>query len=382
MLIDATALQSEHRLRGVGAFVRQLVSAIERTTDLHPTYVVSSVGRSHLGDLFPAARTLVVPRPHTPANGYWIYNEGALRWALVRHRPHVFYAPDFNGLVPNRFGRTVAQLYDLTALKLATAPAKSAMGRASDVLSTMRWRHYFRRLQRTERIIAISDSARADAIAYLGIAPDRIESIHLGVDHVRFGTTARGGRFASHPPYLLHLGGCDANKNQPRLVEAFARIATRHPRVHLLFAGPWSEQDRGWLAETARRHGLEERIRHVGYVPGGDVASLYADALAFVFPSLEEGFGLPVLEAMACGTPVLTSDRSSLPEIAGDAADLVDPLDVDALADGLHRICSDESHRATLRRLGLERASAFTWERTAQRTVQVLRAAAASGGSH
>ena len=115
-------------------------------------------------------------------------------------------------------------------------------------------------------------------------------------------------------------------------------------------------------------------MKHLGYVADQNLSSLYRNALAFVFPSLEEGFGLPVLEAMACGTPVITSNRSSLPEVAGEAALLVDPLSTHALASALSRLLASPDERARLRRLGLERAAQFTWRKTVQETLRHLEA--------
>jgi glycosyltransferase involved in cell wall biosynthesis len=122
--------------------------------------------------------------------------------------------------------------------------------------------------------------------------------------------------------------------------------------------------------------GLDDRVRFTGYIESGDVAALYSLATVFAYPSLWEGFGLPVLEAMACGTPVLTSDVSSLPEVAGDAAVLVSPTDVEAIADGLTRLLDDAALRADLAARGLRRAASFSWERCARETLAVYRSVA------
>jgi glycosyltransferase involved in cell wall biosynthesis len=141
---------------------------------------------------------------------------------------------------------------------------------------------------------------------------------------------------------------------------------------------------RGWLSEGIERRaadqGLAGRVRLSGYLPDPDLPALLSGALAFVFPSLYEGFGMPVLEAMACGAPVLTSSTSSLPEVAGDAAMLVDPADTDAIAAGIARIVGDPALRADLRERGLARAATFTWDRCARETLAVLRECAALGG--
>jgi glycosyltransferase involved in cell wall biosynthesis len=136
---------------------------------------------------------------------------------------------------------------------------------------------------------------------------------------------------------------------------------------------------RGWLSESIERRaaelGIAERVRFTGYVADEDLPALLSGALAFVLPSLYEGFGMPVLEAMACGAPVLASNTSSLPEVAGDAALLVDPEDTAALATGLARLAADAELRAQLRARGLARAAEFTWDRCAEETLAVLRGA-------
>jgi glycosyltransferase involved in cell wall biosynthesis len=373
ILIDATPLQSEHRLRGVGAYLRYLIEAIERSCEERPHYLVSTVGRKLVDGFLPEERTHAVFRPHRPAQVYWMYNEVALRWGLVQTKPGVFLAPDFNGLVRMPGTKTVAVLHDLTEAKLSagrTGPVSSP----SVMLSDLRWRAYYAKLRRADAIIAISQSTKDDAVRLLTIPPDRVSVVHHGVDHQRFRLSVGEGTYANHPPYFVHIGGRNENKNQARLLESFARIAPEYPDVHLYFAGPWRESDHAWLDQQRERLGLGARVRHLGYVPDADLSSLYGNSVAFVFPSLEEGFGLPVLEAMASGAPVITSNRSSLPEVAGQAGLLVDPLDVVAIAHALSRLCDEPSAAAaSCRARGISRSGGFLWEATAAATLSVLR---------
>lgn len=367
LLLDATPLQSEHRLRGIGAYLRQLIGALEKAPESDLRYLVSTIGKEHLAAL-PQERLVYTRRRHQPAQVYWCYSELAFRLPLWRYRPDVFLATDFNGLVTNPFGKTIAVHYDLTAFKLGAANAPTLSRRLSD----LRWRAYAHKLKRADGVLTISHSAKADAVSLLGIPAERIHVVHLGVDHERFYPATRQGRFASAPPYFVHLGACNSNKNQARVLQAFARVAGAYRDVQLYFAGPWQGTDLDWLSAEVQALGLAGRVRHLGYMADTDLPSLYGNALAFVFPSLEEGFGLPVLEAMACGAPVITSNCSSLPEVAGKAALLVDPYSVNAIAHALRCVLGTPDLGVRLRCYGVAQAARFTWAATAQATRDYL----------
>jgi glycosyltransferase involved in cell wall biosynthesis len=197
----------------------------------------------------------------------------------------------------------------------------------------------------------------------------RTAVIPHGVDP-RFLAARDGGvarRHGVEGPFVLTVGTLEPRKNLARLVEAFASAS---PPFQLVIAGA-----RGWsgaeLDDLICRH--RDLVRPIGFVPDEELPALYAEASAFAYPSLAEGFGLPVLEAMAAGTAVVTSDRSALPEVTGEAAVLVDPTDVRSIEVGLERLLSDEELRDELGRRGRERAASFTWERTARDTVDYLR---------
>ncbi|MBI2888042.1 MAG: glycosyltransferase family 4 protein [Chloroflexi bacterium] len=232
-------------------------------------------------------------------------------------------------------------------------------------------------LGHVDAVITVSQHARADLLRFLPATAGRIHVAPDGVSE-RFAPVPQAvaqqvaSRYGCDGPFILSLGAQQARKNLPRLLEAFARLHHQLPAYWLAIAGPslWAHED---LGDVVRRLGLGDAVRLLGYVPEEELPALYSAASLFVFPSLYEGFGLPVLEAMACGTPVVCSSASSLPEVAGDAALLVDPASVQDMAAAMAHVLTDPDLRAGMRAGGLARARQFTWQRTARETVAVYR---------
>ena len=301
-----------------------------------------------------------------------LFQPVARRFGIPRvewfERADVVFGPNFVP-PPTRIATVVLTVHDLAHRRRpGTAPRRTAAW----LEELDRW------INRARRIIAPSEWTRRDLEELYGVEPERVAVVPHGVDHSLFHPTSSNrppGR-----PYLLYLGGIEPRKNLPRLLQAFGALPGDLD-LDLVVAGPavrWNpegptEFDRAvaLLPEAARR-----RIRPVGYTAGEAKARLIGDAVALVNPSLYEGFGLQILEAMACGTPVLASNVSSMPEVAGDAAVLVDPVDVGAIRDAIDRLARDHSLRERLRAAGLARAAAFTWTETARRTASVLHEAA------
>ena len=228
--------------------------------------------------------------------------------------------------------------------------------------------------RRAHRVIADSQSTRADIVELVGVPAERIDVVPLGLGAVRRTAAAPEQalreRFALTPgrPVLLSLSAKRPHKNLAVLIDALARIAPeRRPMLVLAGYPTWHERE---LRERADAAGVAADVRFPGWLAQEDVEGLWGIAAAFVFPSLYEGFGLPVLEAMARGVPVACADASSLPEVAGEAALLFDPHDVAAVAGALERLLGDPALAARLREAGLRRARGFTWERTARLTLE------------
>lgn len=251
-------------------------------------------------------------------------------------------------------------------------------------------RIYLRRLMprflaRADRIIVPSENTRRDALRFYRLDSEKIEVIAEGVDD-RFNpdvdrtrVSAVRERYGLPERFILCISTIEPRKNLPTLLEAYATLRPRYPQVGLVIAG-----GKGWLSEPffERLRSLElvDRVTLTGYVPDEDLPTLLNAAEAFAYPSEFEGFGLPPLEAMACGVPVVCSNASSLPEVVGEAGVQVAPRDVRAWVEALGRVLEDEQLRAGLRAKGLKRARLFTWETAARRTLEVYRSVSTTNG--
>ena len=232
-----------------------------------------------------------------------------------------------------------------------------------------------------DAIVTVSHSARRDLLRVHRLPSDRVSVVHeaAGPGFEPIGDGARLARvrlrYALPPRFLLYVGAIEPRKNLPRLMKAFAMARARGMPHELVCVGPygWASRD---LYRCIDRLGLRATVHFTGYVPVDDLPVIYSLGELFVFPSLYEGFGLPVVEAMACGTPVITSNTSSLGEIANGAAVTLNPYDTAALADAIVALARDESWREELRRRGLMRARQFSWSRTAKEMLAVYGRAA------
>jgi glycosyltransferase involved in cell wall biosynthesis len=254
---------------------------------------------------------------------------------------------------PRPRGAWVITLHDVLHRELA-----SLFGRPERVFRRVA---YDRAATRATRVVTVSEHARGQIVERLGIAPERVVAIHAGVDHELF-APAGPVEAPTDAPFVLYPANLWPHKNHERLISAVARVEG----LALVLTGAPSPR-LGALREQARREGVE--LLHVGYVD--DPAPLYRGARALVFPSLAEGWGAPVVEAMACGCPVAASLRGAVPEAAGGAALPFAPEDVHAMAGAIHRIAEDDGLREELRGRGLERAAELTWAAAAARHAEV-----------
>ena len=226
------------------------------------------------------------------------------------------------------------------------------------------------------RVLAPSESTKRDIVDDLRLHPSRIDVIPYAAPETYRPTVERPPMEKLNEPYFLFVGTIEPRKNLLRLLDAFAAFAKGVPSVRLVLVG-----DRGWKCDEiyarAAEPDIADRVVILGYAPEDQMPSLYSHAVACVYPSLFEGFGFPVVEAMACGTPVITSHATSLAEIGSGAALLIDPHDTDEICAALLRIAMDAGLRATLRTQGLARAASYSWDRTGALTIDAYRRALA-----
>ncbi len=353
--IDASRAVSPHPT-GTETYSLRLIQAL---LSLNPPWSIRLYFRqTPPGRLFPRADLRVIPFPR-------LWTHIRLSWEMARHPPDLLFVPA-HVLPPVHPRRSLVTVHDLGYRYFPRAHTR--FQRVYLDLST-RWN-----ARAAAHVLADSEATRADLVRIYGIPPAKVTVAYPGYDEslapVRDPAvlTAVRDRYGIPGEYFLYLGTLQPRKNLARLVQAFSRLPTR---AVLVLAG-----QKGWLADDLfaliRRLGLERRVLCPGYVRPEDRAPLLSGALAFVFPSLYEGFGLPVLEAQACGCPVICSSTSSLPEVAGDAALQVHPEDVAALSDAMARLENDPDLRRELVERGFANLRRFSWERCARTVLQVM----------
>jgi glycosyltransferase involved in cell wall biosynthesis len=370
--IDVRALESASGRRGVGAYIRGLLLGLsqERGTE----EILLFQGR-HADAAAPDGFERV--RLSRPARAITLWDQIAWPPLLSRRHLNVFHSPFY--AVPRLRPRgcaIVQTVHDLTPL---------TRGGAVSAHNARVFRMNFRLARTADHLIVPSEATRADVQRLLGVPASRITVIpeaagvephELAAGEARIGAVI--GKLGLSPgrPFLLHAGGHDPVKNLPRLLDAFARLLAQGRDLDLVVTGEHGPATPA-LAAHAARAGILPHVRMPGFIPRVDLLALYRAAAAVVYPSLTEGFGLPVLEAMACGAPVVASRAGAIPEVAGDACALVPPDDDAAIASAVAALLDDPALAARRRGEGIARAALFTWRETARRTLRVYREAAA-----
>ena len=360
---------------GIGSYIRHLLEAISRRPEAERYRFRVYTRKADREALPPLPANFEVVLEDSP--GYSLAELTRFAFRLLRDRLDLFHATHY--VLPPLKSRAVVTIHDIIHLLYPQfLPNRAALIYARVMIR--------RALTRADRIITVSYNSKRDLVDYFGISPSRVEVIYNGVSprfrpDVPEEERARvAGKYGLARPYLLFLGGEKPHKNAQNVVRAFAEARRRRPDLphSLVLAGPMP-------ASTARIDALiaaldvGQSIVRPGRIAEEDLPGLFAGAEVLLYPTLYEGFGLPVVEAMACGTPVLTSSTSALQEIAGGYAYLVDPLDVDAIARGIVLLTTDPKVRSDFVELGRKRARDFSWDKAAERTLEVYGEALAAG---
>ncbi|MEN6479880.1 MAG: glycosyltransferase family 1 protein [Anaerolineales bacterium] len=360
---------------GIGRFCRGLLGALT-ALDHTNEYVVWSGGRAAVEPAWPANfRRVVLPLSDRQQAILWQRLRLPLPVELFTGRLDLYHSPDFV-LPPVRRARTLLTVHDLSFMRHPECSSPALLAYLLDAVP--------RSVAQADLVLADSENTRRDVIELLGVPAERTRVVYAGLE-AGFGRVddaavcqAALARYGITPPYILAVGTLQPRKNLARLIHALVLARERYGLPHqLVIAG-----GKGWLyddiLEAAQAAG--DAVLLAGYVADADLPALYSAAELFAYPSLYEGCGLPILEAMACGTPVLTSTTSSMPEVAGDAALLVDPTDVEAIATGLWRLISDGALRETLVQRGYARLERFTWPGAARELLAAYEQCVAAGG--
>lgn len=368
--IDYTA--AVHQRAGIGRYARGLVRALAQL-DRENEYLLLVAGRPKEKSAFPPN---FKPR-YLPLSPHWM----TILWQRLRvplpadlftGPLDLFHSPDYV-LPPLRRGKRVLTIHDLSFLRYPEGADPRLRWYLTQAVP--------RSIAQADLVLADSRNTKIDLIELLGVEASRVEVLYPGVEE-RFhpldeeSLAPVRARYSLDFPFILTVGTLEPRKNHVGLLQAYSFL--RHP-PRLVIAG-----GKGWLYEPifqeVERLSLEGRVFFLGYVPEEDLPALYNLADLFVFPSFYEGFGLPPLEAMACGTPVVTSNTSSLLEVVGDGALLVPPRDVEALAEAMEKVIGDPSLQEELRSKGLERAKRFRWGEAAKRLLAIYKRVVGEGG--
>jgi len=350
---------------GIGTYVRNLLRELARQDDdaeyvlICPPADVPELGA--LGSRF---------HPVADRSGnYSMREQFGLPLTLARARVDLFHAPHY---VVSPFIRQpfVVTIHDCIHLRFPQYLPSRAAFHYARVMMRMSAR-------RSRRVLTVSQASKDDILHYLGVPAAKVEVIYNALDE-RLALVPTPDevdrvrqRFLLTSPFILYAGNIKPHKNVDRLIEAFSILRRRGVEdVKLLIIGDEISKYPN-LRRLVHRFQLHQHVRFLGFVPDATLAVLYRLASVFVFPSLYEGFGLPPLEAMAAGTPVITSNVSSLPEVVGDAALLIDPMDAGAIANAIERVLNEPRLQAELVRKGAERIKAFSWERSVARVREV-----------
>jgi glycosyltransferase involved in cell wall biosynthesis len=375
MKVGVVTYRLDRKFTGIGKYTVELVKALLTLPSAPIEIVLFSAGDPL--PLYNLQGLTIVPIPFCRRYPALVtLAHLILPMLAIRHRVDLLHDP--NGLAPFGLSHlafpTILTLHDILPISMPGNSTKL------DTLVYQKWLPYISK--RVSAIITPSGSSKRDIVTHLGVCEERVHAIPSGVSAAYKPLQPEAiapvkAKYALPENYILFVGSLEKRKNLVRLLQACQRLWSTGLQIPVVLVGPIpSNSEIGVdlaLPPVDRAGGASDLVRVLGYVLEAELPALYAGATALVLPSLYEGFGLPILEAMACGTPVICSNTSAMPEVGGQAAMYVDPHDYQAMATAIASICTDSERRVLMSARGVDRAQAFTWSHTARQTIEVYR---------
>ncbi len=374
--LGVPAMPLEGGASGIGVYIRQQIKALSHSQDIKLTVFGFDSEREIL-DLDSQTRFVAVPEVYKGVTGNLFWHTSILPVQALLHRLNVLFLPAGNRRMspeaPLGRYKVIATVHDLAPFHMPEKYGKSR------TLYVTRWLP--RMWRQATKIISVSDATRNDLLMHAGVDSKRISVVHNGVDHSAFQPRNKSearqrlsGKLDLPEPFILYVARLEhPGKNHVGLLRGYARLLQQHPDLshHLVFCGKdWNGA--ADIYREVKQLGLSSRVRFCGMVSDELLPYVYNASDLLAFPSLFEGFGIPAIEAMASGIPVVASNRTSLPEVVGDAGRLFDPQDERSIATALEIGLFDEDFRKAAKKNGPERAASFSWQRSTQETLRIL----------
>ncbi len=363
------SIKVNSRRRGVGRFTSELIRHLLEADDQNQ-YVVYDCAGEGAPDLASQVQRRRIPLIRRPSRANWLLDRWTLPGAIRRDRLDVFHATDQTSIPVGSRTRVWAYIHDLIPFLFWEETRRKI---PPDFIWALRIS--LQRASRSDLIVTVSETSKRDICEHLDVDPSRVAVVYQGCDSLfrpvdpEEGARVVAREYGLSAPFLLYVGGSDFRKNVVTLVEAFSAIRKLGYSGRLVLVGEtfgWDIPEVRKIREVTRRCGIEDRVDFLGYVPDRDLAILYGLCDFFIFPSLYEGFGIPILEALQCGAVTIAARAGALPEVAGSAARYFDPQESESLVQAFESLYGDEAARKSLRKAGFERVKRFSWPSAAR----------------